>query len=178
VSWPAWRAAISAGLIGLAVFSGHGCANQARERVLPLLTTEHTPASEPVAPGELWRQAQAYAETHPGSEIFVGSGGSMLPLYQDRTVLIVRAMKLDQLKRGMTVVYIGDSGRLVAHTLLQESPRGWTAMGVGNRAPDRTPVRYRNYIGTVIKAFRPDAGWAAPVVILPVNPRGGIAAAN
>lgn len=78
----------------------------------------------------------------------------------------------------MTVVYIGDSGRLVAHTLLQESPRGWTAMGVGNRAPDRTPVRYRKYIGTVIKAFRPDAGWAAPVVILPVDPRDGIAAAN
>lgn len=68
---------------------------QARERVLPLLTTEHTPASEPVALGELWRQAQAYAETHRGSEIFAGSGGSMLPLYQDRTVLIVRAMKLE-----------------------------------------------------------------------------------
>jgi len=160
----------------LAVVFGYGCASQPQARVLPQLTTEHTPVSEPVAPGELWRQARAYAEAHPGSEIFVGNGGSMLPLYQDRTVLVVRAMKLDQLKRGMTVVFVGDSGRPVAHTLLQESPSGWMAMGVGNRAPDRTPVRYGNYIGTVIKAFMPDAGLVATVVTVPADPRGGLAA--
>jgi hypothetical protein len=50
--------------------------------------------------------------------------------------------------------------------------------GSGESCARSNSGAFRNYIGTVIKAFRPDAGWAAPVVILPVDPRGGIAAAN
>src|SRR6185295_2430732 len=69
------------------------------------------------------------------------------------TVLVVQAMNLSDLRCGMTVVFIGDRGRPVAHTLVKNTPRGWIAMGMGNREPDQKPVQFRNYIGTVVKAY-------------------------
>jgi hypothetical protein len=81
----------------------------------------------------------------------------MLPQYEDRTLLVVQTMEQADLRLGMTVVFHGDSGRPVAHTLIERCPAGWVAMGAGNREPDRTAVRYSNYIGTVIGAFVPRA---------------------
>ena len=85
----------------------------------------------------------------------VGSGDSMLPLYRDRTVLVVRRFAMSDLRAGMTVIFAGDQGHLVAHTLVAKSPGGWIAQGLGNGEPDRTRVRARNYLGTVVKAFEP-----------------------
>jgi hypothetical protein len=102
-----------------------------------------------------WRRAEAYAAEHPGCEVFVGRGDSMLPLYRDRTVLVVRAMRMQELRAGMTVVFTGDRGSLVAHTLLDNTPTGWRAIGRGNREADRTRVRHGNLIGVVVKAYTP-----------------------
>ena len=77
----------------------------------------------------------------------------MLPLYRDRTVLVVRKVATNDLQAGMTVVFIGDQGRLVAHTLLDPTPNGWVAIGVGNREPDHTRVRRTNLVGVVVKAY-------------------------
>ena len=81
----------------------------------------------------------------------------MLPLYADRTVLVVRRMKTSALREGMTVVFSGDRGRLVAHTLLEKTAQGWRAIGVGNSEPDRTLVRRDNMVGVVVKAYAPVA---------------------
>ena len=91
----------------------------------------------------------------------VGSGGSMLPLYPDRTVLLVQRVPLEDLEVGMTVVFIGDSGRPVAHTLVEKTSRGWFAQGLANAERDRTLVRVRNYLGAVVRAFTPVVGTAA-----------------
>ena len=91
----------------------------------------------------------------------VGSGGSMLPLYPDRTVLLVQRVPLEDLEVGMTVVFIGDSGRPVAHTLVEKTSRGWIAQGLANAERDQTLVRVRNYLGAVVRAFTPVIGLAA-----------------
>ena len=136
---------------------GGGCASTS----LPVsmesrdVSTALSPVPERVTPSEAWRRAEAYAAAHPDCEVFVGSGDSMLPLYADRTVLVVQHLKVSALRRGMTAIFTGDQGRLVAHTLLEPTERGWRAIGVGNRAPDETLVRRDNMVGVVIKAYAP-----------------------
>jgi hypothetical protein len=113
-----------------------------------------TPPAEPVtAVLEGWHRAEAYASAHPGCEVFVGRGDSMLPLYRDRTVLVVRTVAMKDLRPGMTVVFTGDRGFLVAHTLLDRTLDGWRAIGAGNREPDQTRVRRTNLVGVVVKAY-------------------------
>jgi hypothetical protein len=150
-------AGLIAGLLGV------GCATQPRV-IAPQpqqVTIDYSPQPELVAPRDAWTLAEAFVAAHPGSEILVGSGNSMLPLYPDRTVLVVQSMDMSNLKRGMTVVFIGDKGRPVAHALIEKTPAGWIAMGSGNTEPDRTRVQHQNYIGTVVRAFSPSAAVAS-----------------
>jgi hypothetical protein len=133
--------------------------------VLPVTAAE-MPAREPAvgaAPAgrdvrsilQAWREAEALAATIPASEVVIGRGDSMLPVYPDSTVMVVRRMRLEELSAGMVVVFIGDRGRPVAHELVANGPRGWSAKGMGNADVDRTRVRAHNYLGTVVRAFVP-----------------------
>lgn len=134
-----------------------GAAPAARPNLAPLVES---------APRLLdaWRLAENYVAAHPGCEVFVGRGDSMLPLYHDRTVIVVRQVAMKDLQAGMAVVFTGDQGRLVAHTLLERTLVGWRAIGIGNQEPDRTPVRRSNLVGVVVKAYA--AAPAASVVAL------------
>jgi hypothetical protein len=120
------------------------------------IAATESPAPEAVAPQDAWWLAEEFARARRNCEALVGSGGSMLPLYRDRTVVVVERMDMARLRPGMTVVFFGDSGRMVAHTLVARTPQGWVAQGLANREQDRTLVRARNYVGTVIKAYAPD----------------------
>lgn len=149
---------VAAAVIGAVVaLAWGGCASQRMPdgAAMRPITAGLSPVAESVAPREAWRLAEAYALTHPGSEVLVGSGDSMLPLYHDRTVLVVEHLAMSELRAGMTVIFIGERGRPVAHTLFEKTPRGWRTIGLGNREPDTGTVRYANYIGTVVKAFAP-----------------------
>jgi hypothetical protein len=149
----------------LAAMIGSNCATAQPVAPAPrVVSTALTPIAEPVAPRDAWRLAEAYAAAHADCEVVVGSGDSMLPLYRDRTVLVVRHARTAELQRGMTVVFTGDLGRPVAHTLFEKTPRGWRAMGVGNGVPDRTLVGYRNLIGVVVKAYAPTLAGALVAV--------------
>lgn len=115
-----------------------------------------SPLAEEVAPGDAWWLGEAFARERGDCDTVVGRGDSMLPLYRDRTVLVLQRVDFETLASGMTAVFVGDSGRLVAHMLMEKTPRGWLAQGVGNRARDLTPVKLQNYVGIVIKAFAPN----------------------
>ena len=97
--------------------------------------------------------AENFAATHEHCDVFVGRGDSMLPLYRDRTVLVVQTVPMAELHAGMTVVFVGDQGHPVAHVLQEKTPSGWRAIGVGNREPDRTRVKRSNLLGVVIRAY-------------------------
>jgi hypothetical protein len=86
----------------------------------------------------------------------------MMPLYPDSTVIVVQRLPIVDLRPGMVVVFIGDTGRPVAHTLVANSPRGWTAKGMANDQIDRTRVRSHNYLGTVVHAYVPYLPDATP----------------
>ncbi len=107
------------------------------------------------SPGRVWREAEAFAAARSNCEVLVGRGDSMLPLFPDRTVIVVRRTPLADLQVGMTVVFFGDRGRPVAHTLVAKSAGGWIAKGLANDEVDRTRVRGQNYIGQVVRAYLP-----------------------
>ena len=114
---------------------------------------------------EAWKLAESYAATIPAGDVMVGSGDSMMPLYPDRTVIVVQRMPMAELRSGMTVVFIGDRGLPVAHTLVNRTSRGWTVKGLANDYLDRTLVRSFNYLGTVVRAYLPaPARGARPLV--------------
>lgn len=163
---PRYRRAVVSAFGALAALTWGGCTTQVVSPVVELRSLARTvsPRAEAVAPREAWRRAENYAQMHPGCEVLVGSGDSMLPLYHDRTVLVVERMAMDALQSGMTVIFTGESGWPVAHTLMEKTPRGWRTMGLGNGEPDRSTVRFANYIGTVVKAFAPTAD-ATPVQV-------------
>lgn len=137
-------------LVGASV---NGC--RADTATSGVATVENSPRPERVAAADAWRVAEACAASIPGGEVMLGQGDSMQPLYPDRTLIVVQRLAMADLRPGMTVVFIGDSGHPVAHVLVAKSSRGWTAKGAGNSYLDQTTVRTRNYLGTVVRAFLP-----------------------
>ena len=133
------------------------CLTAASLRAQPAsgFTVTGSPAPERMAVREAWRMAESIAAKRAACDVMIGSGGSMLPLYPDRTVLVVEKQDMSQLRPGMTVVFIGDRGRPVAHVLVEKTFRGWRARGLANDENDDTLIRAHNYIGTVVRAFAP-----------------------
>lgn len=121
-------------------------------------TASRSPVPERVAARDAWRLGEACAAALPLGDVMVGSGDSMMPLYPDRTVIVLHRQTMSELRPGMTVVFIGDRGRPVAHVLVAKTSRGWTARGLANAECDRTLVRSHNYVGTVVRAFLPVPG--------------------
>jgi hypothetical protein len=148
------RAALCA-LVVLVGLSSPVYATQSAALFSPSAVASMSPAAEVVQPFQALSLAKQYTAAHPGTDFLVGSGDSMLPLYRDHTVVVTARTSLAQLKAGMTVVYIGGTGRPVAHVLVSKSARGWIAMGVGNAKCDATPVTEANLVGVVVKAYTP-----------------------
>lgn len=121
------------------------------------LATHLSPQAVEVSPQDAWRLAEQCVAGRPDRDVVIGRGDSMLPLYRDRTVLVLERMEMSALRPGMTVVFLGDSGRPVAHTLVEKTWfRGWRAAGIASGMRDQTLIQSRNYIGTVIRAYAPN----------------------
>lgn len=147
-----WMPAIALTISAL-VFSG--CASEAPVAFSQKAVDTNSPAPQVVAPLEALHMAEAYVKIHPGTDYMIGSGESMMPLYKDHTVIITQRIAMVDLKAGMTVVFIGDTGFPVAHALVKATGDGWIAQGVGNAQCDHTRVNRDNFIGMVVKAYEP-----------------------
>jgi hypothetical protein len=140
-------AIVGVGAFARAARAGEGASSQA--------VAAYTPVPEVVRPFEAMELARRYVAAHPGTDYLVGSGRSMLPLYRDQTVIIARHASESELRAGMTAVFIGDDGRLVAHVLQRRTLDGWIAKGTHNDRADDTLVRPDNLVGVVVKAYQP-----------------------
>jgi len=65
----------------------------------------------------------------------------------------VAPINFKELKKGMTVVYISSRGRMVAHSLIGDIPKGWIAQGVGNAEEDDDLVTKHNLVGVIVGAY-------------------------
>ncbi len=122
------------------------------ERLLASIL-RRTPEATLVAVGEQFKRAETAAAEIPMAEAFFGVGHSMEPLYASKTAIVVAPIPFKDLEKGMTVVYVNSRGRLVAHSLTGDLPRGWIAQGVANSEEDDDLVTKENLVGVIIMAF-------------------------
>ena len=116
---------------------------------------KYSPEPAVVTPYEAIEGAQQYVREHPGADYSIGSGDSMLPLYRDQAVIVTERPALVQLHLGQTVVFMGQNGIPVAHTLIKHTAAGWVTMGLGNPVADEGVLTEAAYMGVVVKAYQP-----------------------
>jgi hypothetical protein len=122
------------------------------ERLLAAIIKE-TPESILVPTGTQMKRAEAAAAGIHGGIAFYGVGQSMEPLFASKTAIVVAPVNFKELKKGMTVVYMNSRGRMVAHSLKGDLPKGWIAQGVGNDEEDDDLVTRNNLIGVIVGAY-------------------------
>ena len=130
-----------------------GLAGCAEAPVLPV--PKLAPATD-VGRLQAWRDAEQVASHGEGRETVIGSGESMRPIYGENTVLVLSKIDYADLKSGMQVGYINQSGRRVVHVLLEQDARGWRVQGVNNDTVDRELGTRYNLIGVVYASFATD----------------------
>lgn len=113
----------------------------------------HTPAPRLVAEGRQLKTAEHAAAALPGAQAFWGIGRSMEPLYATNTAVVVAEIDYEQIKKGMTVVYLKRSGVRVAHSVVGETTGGYLVQGVNNDEEDAELITPDNLIGVVVLAF-------------------------
>ncbi len=145
--------AATVAILGLASTLWTGCANFEDPTLSLAQVSAMSPAAEVVGTGAAVQKAHAYVAAHPDAQIALGTGDSMLPLYKDGTMIVIRHVPLDSLKPGMTIVYKSAEGWTVAHALVAKTSAGWVTMGINNPEPDANLVTSRNYVGVVVKAY-------------------------
>jgi signal peptidase I len=122
------------------------------ERVLAAII-ERTPAPRLVAEGTQLKTAEQFAATLPRAHALWGIGRSMEPLYAPNTAVVVQEIDYDDIKKGMTVVYVKNNGRRVAHSVVGETRGGFLVQGVNNDREDTELVTPENFIGVITNAF-------------------------
>jgi len=116
---------------------------------------KYSPMPSVVTPYEAIEGAKKYVSEHPGADFSIGSGDSMLPLYRDQAVIVTERPSMVQLHLGQTVVFMGQNGVPVAHTLIKHTNEGWVTMGLGNTVADDGVLTETAYMGVVVKAYQP-----------------------
>lgn len=106
-----------------------------------------------------WKRAQEIARVVPQSDVVVGHGDSMMPLYPSGTVLVLQNLKIDHLRPGMTVVFQaaeGDPYQMLAEVLVRKMDENqWetaTLAGENSRHGLRE-IDEKSYVGTVVAAL-------------------------
>ena len=112
-----------------------------------------TPAPHLVAEGEQLKAAELAASQLMNAQAFWGIGRSMEPLYASNTAVIVQEIKYDDIKKGMTVVYLKSTGVRVCHSVVGETRGGFLVQGVNNDEEDAELVTEANFIGVIVQAF-------------------------
>ena len=132
-----------------------GAAAHAGIRSERLLTEilRHTPAPMIVAEGRELAAAEKHAAALPGAQALRGIGRSMEPVYAPNTAIVVQAIEFDDIRKGMTVVFLTRRGSRVAHTVVGETRGGFITQGVGNDEADDELLTEGNYLGVVVDAY-------------------------
>lgn len=111
------------------------------------------PAPHLVAEGEQMKSAEKMAAQIKDAITLWGVGQSMEPLYAPNTAVVVAPIKYDNVKKGMTIVYVKRNGRRVAHSVIGETRGGYLVQGINNDEADAEVVNESNLIGVVVHAY-------------------------
>ncbi len=127
---------------------------------------EMAPSSN-VTMGQAYLDAQFLASLHENAQVMRIEGVSMLPYFDSGSLIVVKPILEQKLRRGMVIVYRNRFGETVAHKLISQETHGWLAKGYNNEVADSTPVNAANMIG-VVYATVSTSGAEASLSSIPV----------
>jgi hypothetical protein len=116
------------------------------------VSKQSTPATD-VSRLQAWKDAERVAASEEGRITVIGSGESMRPIYGENTVLVLSKIAYADLKAGMQVGYVNQSGKSIVHVLREKDTQGWRVQGLNNDALDSERVTRYNLIGVVYASF-------------------------
>ena len=117
-----------------------------------------SPIAIVVADMHPWKKAEQVADQIPNSDVMIGHGDVMLPLYSDGTVLVLQRLQLEHLRSRMTVVIQArrDTAFDLRATVLikqHEDGRWEFATAEENAVHHFMYLSGENYLGTVVAAL-------------------------
>lgn len=131
-----------------------GCTGQNAElEAIELI--QYLPSAVVVPKGTEMRSAENYAAAHPGHTALWGVTARPIPHYGDRAGLVVKETPFDELRRGMTIVYLTQMGVQAGGLLVSKHPAGWRVKDWGADNPKDRYITSADIIGVVVLAFVP-----------------------
>jgi|HubBroStandDraft_1064217.scaffolds.fasta_scaffold90730_2 hypothetical protein len=130
-----------------------GCSSMGSAALDPQKVAAFSPVAEMATSRDAAHLAGDYIAAHPGTQVALGTGDSMMPRYRNNTVIVVERRPMSELKPGMTIVFQSREGWPVAHVLVARAADGWITQGLNNPQPDGRPVTEANYVGVLVKAY-------------------------
>jgi len=104
-----------------------------------------------------WTYAEKVSKLVPNSDIFIGHGNSMLPLYPSGSVLVIQRIKWENLRPGMSVLCSPQPGNpfsLRLHLITSIKDGEIKTQGLNNEGADLVLARPENYLGVVVAAYK------------------------
>ena len=99
------------------------------------------------------RAAQMIRRGYFGATIGQGAGESMMPLYGDNSLFVIRSADFDSLERGAMIAYRNQHGQIIIHQLIRKRGQKWMAQGLNNKVMDNEWVTIDKFIGVVYAVF-------------------------
>jgi hypothetical protein len=139
--------------LALALLCGTRAGANIKSRSELAAIVARSPGLQLVAEGQELKTAELMAARLSNAVAYRGVGESMEPLYPSNTAVVVVPIEYDRIKKGMTVVYVNDEGRRIAHCVVGETHDGFLVQGVSNDEADSEVATEQNFIGVIIQAY-------------------------
>jgi hypothetical protein len=144
-------------LIALAglLLGASGCDDETlvnpEERALELL--RYLPFAVVVPAGEELEYADRYVAAHPGHIALWGVAVHRMPYYGEKGGIVLKETPWEELRSGMTVVYVTSDGLRKGGLLVRPEGRGWIVKDWGYAKNSPEPIIPETLIGVVVTVF-------------------------
>lgn len=149
-----WSSGVLAPLLGALIFNFAGCSEQSSDRKA-MEMIQYLPLAVVVPKGEEMRRAEDYADHHPGHVALWGVSPRPLAYYGDHAGLVVKEVDFNELRQGMTVIYVTEIGTRAGGLLVRPQDEGWVVKDWGADTVKRQLILPRTLVGVVVLAFVP-----------------------
>lgn len=113
----------------------------------------YLPFAVVVPAGEELAYADRYVATHPGHIALWGVAVHRMPYYGEKGGIVLKKTPWDELRPGMTVVYVSPDGLRKGGLLVRQEGRSWIVKDWGYATNNPEPVIPETLIGVVVTVF-------------------------
>lgn len=122
----------------------------------------YLPFAVVVPAGEELAYADRYVATHPGHIAVWGVAVHRMPYYGEKGGIVLKEVPWNELRPGMTVVYVSPDGLRKGGLLVRPEGRGWVVKDWGYHRNSPEPIIPETLLGVVVTVFVSEEPLSAP----------------